>query len=105
MRNYIYLVGCATTRECYCFDPAWDTKVNAHPQQLYSFPVISLYLPLREYQSSPARCYLLLVPPSPYLPAPCTALSLSTCSLYRPLLIYLLLVPLRASPPTPSATR
>lgn len=26
MRNFIYLVGCAATRECYCFDPAWDTR-------------------------------------------------------------------------------
>ena len=25
-RNFIYLLGCATTRECYCVDPAWDTR-------------------------------------------------------------------------------
>ena len=26
MNNFIYLVGCASTRECYCFDPAWDPR-------------------------------------------------------------------------------
>ena len=26
MQNFIYLVGCATTRECYVFDACWDTR-------------------------------------------------------------------------------
>ena len=25
MQNHIYLVGCATTRECYAVDACWDT--------------------------------------------------------------------------------